>query len=180
MTRLTCLGFTLAVMALSACRKNETFIEEERRFEAAETGADFSLRSVPKEIHRLVVNFFAPDCPPCEKEIPALKKFYDKHRETSVGFIAIGSSLKAIEQNPKPGKDPPLTRHDIKAELALFAKKFAQPYPHYLASGEDLKAWRITGFPETFIFSREGGSLRFRRKIISEVSFEDLEREAGR
>ena len=166
------------LLALSACRKTETFIEEERRFAPLDAPGMFSLQELPKELHQVVVNFFAPDCPPCEKEIPALRKFYDKYKpQSSVGFFAIGSSLKAVEQNPKPGKDPPLTRETIRSELVAFAKKFSLPYPQYLADGEDLRAWRITGFPETFVFTRSGGGWLLKRKIISEVTFEDLERE---
>lgn len=167
-----------ALVALSACKKSETFIDEERRFEAFDPGTEFSLASAPKEIQRLIVNFFAPDCPPCEKEIPALRKFYEKYRETSdIGFVAIGSSLKAIEQNPKPGKDPPMTKEQIKEEIAAFGKKFPQPYRRHVATAEDLKAWRITGFPETFVFIRDGKRWRLSKKIISEVTLEDLERE---
>ncbi len=176
--RLAILAATLLLLMLSACRKNEAFIDEARRFEALEGSAAFSLDATPKEIQKLIVNFFAPDCPPCEKEIPALKKFFEKYRQaTDVGFVAIGSSLKAIEQNPKPGKDPPLTAEQIKAEVFQFGKKFDQPYPRYLATADELRAWRVTGFPETFIFIREKGKLGFRKKIISEVTLEDLERE---
>jgi thiol-disulfide isomerase/thioredoxin len=176
--RLAIFTATLLLLMLSACRKTEAFIDEGRRFEALEGGINFALDATPKEIHKLIVNFFAPDCPPCEKEIPALKKFYEKYRQaTDVGFIAIGSSLKAIEQNPKPGKDPPLTAEQIKAEIFQFGKKFEQPYRRYWATAEDLKAWRVTGFPETLIFIREAGRLGFRKKIISEVTLEDLERE---
>lgn len=166
------------LIGLSACRKSEAFIETERKFQALESPGEFSLATTPNEIHKLVVNFFAPDCPPCEKEIPALKKFYEKYRgQSSVGFFAVGSSLKAVEQNPKPGKDPPLTREQIRAELLAFGKKFTPNYPQYLADGEDLRSWRVTGFPETLIFVRQSGKLEFRKKIISEITFEDLERE---
>lgn len=166
------------LIGLSACRKTENFVENERKFQAIEPSGEFSLQGVPKELHQVVVNFFAPDCPPCEKEIPALRKFYDKYKpQSSVGFFAIGSSLKAVEQNPKPGKDPPLSREAIRSELVAFAKKFSLSYPQYLADGEDLKAWRITGFPETFIFTRSGDGWRLKRKIISEITLEDIERD---
>jgi thiol-disulfide isomerase/thioredoxin len=176
--RAALIASALLLAALSACRKSEAFVDEERRFESLETGIGFSLQAAPKEIQKLIVNFFAPDCPPCEKEVPALKKFYQKYRQNpTVGFFAVGSSLKAVEQNPKPGKDPPLTRETIRSELLAFDKKFAPAYPQYLAEGADLKAWRVTGFPETFIFIRYQGGWQFKKKIISEISFELLEGE---
>lgn len=163
-------------IGLAGCHKGETFIDEVRFFEQLETGAQFSLDTMPKEIRKLIVNFYAPDCPPCEKEIPALKKFYDKYRsQSSIGFIAIGSSLKAVEQNPKPGKDPPLSRAQIRSELIAFNKKYSPTWPQYLADGEGLKAWRVTGFPETFVFERKNGRWLLQKKIISEVTFEILE-----
>ncbi len=167
----------LVISGLTGCKRAETFIDETRRFEAAGKGLQFSLDTVPKEIHKLIVNFYAPDCPPCEKEIPALKKFYEKYRtQTSVGFVAVGSSLKAVEQNPRPGKDPPLTREQILSELAAFNVKYSPPWPQYLADSTDLKTWRITGFPETFLFERRNGRWVLQKKIISEISFEILEK----
>lgn len=165
------------ICALSACRKVESFIDESRRFEAFQGATEqFSLAATPREIQRLVVNFYAPDCPPCEKEIPAIKKFYEKYRNNkAIGFFAIGSSLKAIEQNPKPGKDPPVSREQIHSELKQFSQKYASDWPQYLADGEDLRAWRITGFPETFLFVRVNDRWQLSRKIISEISFETLE-----
>lgn len=170
------ISFFLA-LSIVGCRKGEAFIDEAHRFEAVGQGAQFSLEAVPKEIHKLIVNFYAPDCPPCEKEIPALKKFYDKYRtQSSVGFIAVGSSLKAVEQNPKPGKDPPLTRVQILNELAAFNSKYSPPWPQYLADSADIKTWRITGFPETFLLERRNGRWVLQKKIISEISFETLEK----
>ena len=167
----------LVISGLTGCKRAETFIDETRRFEAAGKGLQFSLDTVPKEIHKLIVNFYAPDCPPCEKEIPALKKFYEKYRtQTSVGFMAVGSSLKAVEQNPKPGKDPPLTREQILSELAAFNAKYSPPWPQYLADSTDLKTWRITGFPETFLFKRQNGRWILKKKLISEISFDTLEK----
>jgi len=167
----------LVISGLTGCKRAESFIDETRRFEAAGKGIQFSLDTVPKEIHKLIVNFYAPDCPPCEKEIPALKKFYEKYRtQTSVGFMAVGSSLKAVEQNPKPGKDPPLTREQILSELAAFNAKYSPPWPQYLADSTDLKTWRITGFPETFLFERQNGRWILKKKLISEISFDTLEK----
>lgn len=175
--RAALVSFVFAILFFAGCRRAESFIDEAHRFEAAGKGVQFSLDTLPKEIHKLIVNFYAPDCPPCEKEIPALKKFYDKYRaQTSVGFVAVGSSLKAVEQNPKPGKDPPLTREQILGELAAFNAKYSPPWPQYLADSAELKTWRITGFPETFLFERRNGRWVLQKKIISEVSFETLEK----
>lgn len=174
----TYLFIALALLFCSGCRKKESLVDTELRFTALEDGTEFSLQEIPNSIHKLMVNFYAPDCPPCEKEIGALKKFHEKYREnSSVGFIAIGSSLKAIDVNPRPGKDPPLSIADIKKDLVDFKKKYSITYPQFIAESQALTAWRVTGFPETFIFIRRDNRLELTKKIISEVTLDILENE---
>jgi len=161
-----------------SCRRSEKLLEEKQRFAALNDASAFSLVEVPEGIHRLVVNFYAPDCPPCENEVQALKSFYEKyHNDATLRFISIGSNLRAIEQASNSGKDPPLGYAQIRAELLLFAKKFSLAWPQFVADGAALKSWRVTGFPETFIFVRQGKKFVLQRKIISEIALEVLERE---
>lgn len=168
----------IVLLAFSGCKKKETLVDPETRFTALEEGKEFSLQDIPFTIQKLIVNFYAPDCPPCEKEIGALRKFHDKYRESSsIGFIAIGSSLKAVDQNPKPGKDPPLSITDIRKDLLDFKKKFSITYPQFIAGSQALTAWRVTGFPETFVFMRRNNRLELTKKIISEVTLDVLESE---
>lgn len=163
---------TLLIMAVS-CKSRERFIDDARRFSALSGPGYFQLDTVDAQVKRIVVNFFAPDCPPCEKEIPALKAFYAAHAaDSDLLFISIGSSLKAIDSQMGA-----LTDIELRAEVKNFATKYALPYPQYIASSSDLRSWRVTGFPETFVFERSVSGWKLRRKFISEVSREVLENE---
>jgi len=164
----------LIFLLLGGCQRKEQIVDEGQKFASLEGLRDFSLAEVPSGVHRLIINFYAPDCPPCEKEIPALKKFNAfAQKNNSMGFVAIGSSLKAIDSGVASGSDPP-GEVETRRELLSFAKKFSLNYPQHIATPLALKSWRITGFPETFIFERYDGHLNLSRKIISEVSYETL------
>lgn len=160
-------------VAATACKSHEKFIDDARSFAALSGGARFALNAVNPQVKKVVVNFFAPDCPPCEKEVPALKAFYAAHAaDAELLFVSIGSSLKAIGN---PGGAP--TDIELRSEVKNFVTQFALPYPQYVATGDDLRSWRITGFPETFVFVRAQEGWKLRRKFISEVSREVLENE---
>lgn len=168
----------LILIGCVGCKAKESLIDSEMHFAPLEEGRDFSLRETSDGIQKFIVNFYAPDCPPCEKEIGALKNFHEKYRENiAVGFVAIGSSLKAVDQNPRPGKDPPITSAEIKKDLLQFKKKFSLSYPQYIADSQALATWRVTGFPETFLFIRKNHRLALAKKIISEVTLDVLENE---
>lgn len=161
------------VVVSGACRPREKLLDDTIVFPALSGQGQFQLSAVQTGIQKIVINFFAPDCPPCEKELPALKQFYQAHvADTNLLFVSIGSSLKAVG-NADSSKSPPDS--EIRSDISIFIRKFAVNYPQYVAGGTELAAWRVTGFPETFVFVREGESWRIRRKFISEVKVENLE-----
>ncbi len=119
----------------------------------------------------LVVNFFAPDCPPCITELPELKKFYETTQvEKKITYIAIGSALDSVAQGEA-------VSHELAATtVAPFVKQYNLSYPIYLADTATLRSWNITGFPETFIFSRNRrGKWQLKRKFISAVTAAQLQ-----
>ncbi len=167
------LAFTISFASAGACRPQEKLIDETIIFPSLAGQGVFQLNSVEPSIQKVVVNFFAPDCPPCEKEIPALKAFYRAHAaDRDLLFVSIGSSLRAVGTTASALPDA-----EIRAELSRFAGKFALDYPQYVADGTALAAWRVTGFPETFVFTRDGIKWKLKRKFISEISQENLENE---
>lgn len=175
-TGATAVVFGLLFLGVS-CRQPEKLFDDTRSFAALGGGTAFSLAAVPLTVKAVVVNFFAPDCPPCEKEIPALKAFYEAHKQdTAVSFISIGSSLRAVGANAAaaPGRD------EINKELEVFIRRFAVNYPQHTADAADLVSWRVTGFPETFIFARTPAGFKLKRKFISEITRESLENELSR
>ncbi|GAB4444271.1 MAG: hypothetical protein OHK0011_26400 [Turneriella sp.] len=174
-TQCALLLFAACALVLSACRQRERLLNETTIFPALSGQGQFQLSAVDPRIAKVVVNFFAPDCPPCEKEIPALKEFYQAHAaETNLLFVSVGSSLKAVggSDNVKAPSDS-----EIRSEISNFIGKFAVNYPQYVAGNAELASWRVTGFPETFIFVRDGMAWKLRRKFISEITRENLENE---
>ncbi|RME92767.1 MAG: TlpA family protein disulfide reductase [Candidatus Hydrogenedentota bacterium] len=111
----------------------------------------------------LVFNFFAPGCPPCEKEVPELRKLAGMWKNNpQIALIGIGSDLAAAAEE--------IALKDAYAAVEKFKKQFPLPYPIYVADSTALKKFRLTGFPETFIFTRTKKGLRFERKFISEIT----------
>jgi len=173
--RLILLAATTCALLASACRPAEKLLNDAIIFPELSGQGQFQLGAVEPRIQKVVVNFFAPDCPPCEKEIPALKQFYQAHSgDRDLLFVSIGSSLKAVG-TAYPSKAP--QDAEIRAEISNFIRKFAVDYQQYVAGGAELAAWRVTGFPETFVFVREGITWKLKRKFISEITRENLENE---
>jgi len=168
-------AFLFLLILNSACKPRERFVDELQIFPALTGDDKFSLAAVDAQLRFLVVNFYAPDCPPCEKEVPALKTFAAKHAsDKETRFVAIGSSLRAVGQENDSPKGS-VTHNEIVSELIAFARKFKLSYPQFVADGAQLKSWRVTGFPETFVFERSQGEWQLNRKLISEITFEQLE-----
>lgn len=172
--RICCIGIAVLLSA-THCRPKEQFIDQGQVFKALAGESKFSMAAVDAEARFLVLNFYAPDCPPCEKEVPALKKFAAKYAaDKEIRFVAIGSSLRAIAQDNDSQKGA-VTHNEIVSDLNLFSRKFNLSYPQFIAEAEQLKSWRVTGFPETFVFERIAGKWQLARKYISEITFEQLE-----
>jgi cytochrome c biogenesis protein CcmG/thiol:disulfide interchange protein DsbE len=83
-----------------------------------------------------VVNFWSPECAPCEEEIPDLQAVWEEYR--SQGVVFLGISFPELEAGVE----------DMIADLGV-------TYPNAL----DLVApaqYRITGIPETFVIDPQG------------------------
>lgn len=68
--------------------------------------AKFELQDVNGQLHRLedyrgswvIINFWATWCGPCIKEIPELKRFYQRHRDEGVVVIGINFEELSVDQ----------------------------------------------------------------------------------
>lgn len=168
-------GALLCALLLPACRPKEKLIEERTVFRALSGTQSFQLAAVEPHVKKIVVNFFAPDCPPCEKELPALKQFHRAHaQDPDLLFVSIGSSLRAVGTADASAAP---SNAELDSEIRKFIAKFSVDYPQYVAGSAELAAWRVTGFPETFVFIREGSAWKLKRKFISEITRENLENE---
>ncbi|MES0488973.1 MAG: TlpA disulfide reductase family protein [Leptospirales bacterium] len=125
-----------------------------------------SITGVPDNVEILVLNFFAPHCPPCIAELPELKeisKIIDSREK--VAFYAIGSTLTSVNNPTPPSKE------QIVKELLEFIELYKIDYPVYLAESNKLQDFGITGFPETIILYRnEERKWYIKRKYVSSIN----------
>ncbi|HRP68639.1 MAG TPA: hypothetical protein PLY93_03840, partial [Turneriella sp.] len=69
-----CAALFLVFTVFLTCRSPEKLLDTDRSFAPLVDGGAFTLKALPPIVQKVVVNFFAPHCPPCEKEVPELKK----------------------------------------------------------------------------------------------------------
>jgi len=87
----------------------------------------------------VAVNFWATWCPPCREEIPELARAYDEHRGKCFEMLGVAEESGSRE------------------EVAEAASKLGVNYPILLDDrGEASDAFRIPGYPRTFLIDHEG------------------------
>lgn len=87
----------------------------------------------------VVVNFWATWCKPCLKEIPALSKYYTKHKDKGLEILGVMTD------------DPDYT------ELVEFQVGQNMSYPVVRANSDILISFEYPGaIPTTFIYDRSG------------------------
>lgn len=105
----------------------------------------------------VLVNFWAPWCAPCIKEMPSFVELQEKYKDD---FIIIGVSY-----------DEKIT----KEELDNFIKKFNVNFPITVGSENKILAMMLDDvkmIPESFLYSKDGVLLE---KFIGEISKNKLE-----
>ena len=166
--------FIVLIGNLFTCQPQKLFLQPSFAFQnliSQNKQAHFSLDSIPFDIKFLIINFFAPDCLPCIKELPTLTKFY---RQLLLGksksfFLGVGSTVDNINSDTVSNIDA------IRQQVSKFTKQHRLKYPVYLADFSILKTFKLTGFPETFIFKRvQGNYFHLHRKFVGQVTQEDL------
>ena len=165
----------LVVMLFTGCFPAKKFIEPNFTFpilEQGNVGESFQIDSLSPQVRYLVVNFFAPECPPCIDELPDISRLYLATREQrkDIRLLVLGSTLDAVD--PQANKEV----NHVSPDLEQFRKEHALKYPVYIADTKTLRSFGIKGFPETFVFTRDKeNKLSLKRKFISSVRFEELE-----
>jgi cytochrome c biogenesis protein CcmG, thiol:disulfide interchange protein DsbE len=110
--------------------------------------------------HVLVLNFWAPWCPPCVEEAPSLESFAAKVRP--MGVEVLGAS-ECHDCEVADEEDP--------AALGAFISKFHVTYPIAHDRSRALATrYGTLQFPETYIIDRKG---RLAEKIIGAYDWTD-------
>jgi len=90
----------------------------------------------------VLVNFWATWCPPCVEEMPSLERLQEALGPE--GLVVVGVS---VDRDEKAVQD--------------FVRRFGVRFPILRdPEAHAAAAWRTTGYPETFVVSREGTLLR--------------------
>lgn len=107
----------------------------------------------------LVLNFWAPWCPPCKEEAPALQAVYDRYKGTDVEFLMV--SIKDTDQN-----------------VANFMNDMKLSFPVALDANAELTSkYPVSGIPTTFFIDRTGNIKRVYTGALTEIQMEEFIRE---
>lgn len=154
---------------LSACgeQPKETAADTASQATAPETvmRTDFALPDLDGSIRHMhewdgkvvMLNFWAPWCPPCKKEIPDFIMLQEEYAEQ--GFVVVGVTV------------------DTHENAQLFADSVGINYPILIAEDEGIELGkkygnRIGALPFTVFIDREG---RLGQSFRTEVSYEEAE-----
>ncbi len=161
-------GVKLLVLAAAAVVVTQILVQKSAPpFALGETAPPLSLpdlggRRLDLETLRgraVLVNFWATWCPPCLQEIPELAEAWRTHR---------GRCLEIVGVTEESGTS---------ADVADFARRHAIPYPLLVdPEGKAAAAWRVPGYPRSYLVDREG---RVRRVFDGPLERRSLEEVVG-
>ncbi|ANB57917.1 thioredoxin family protein [Anoxybacillus sp. B7M1] len=124
---------------------------------------DFALKTPEGQQIRLsdlrgkpvIINFWATWCPPCQKEMPDIEKFYKQYKD-DVELLSVH-----------------LTSQDRRENLSPFMKKYGLTFPIVMdEKGEVLKLYNIQTIPTTYIIDGQGV---IRKKVIGPMTYKQMQ-----
>lgn len=107
----------------------------------------------------IIVNFWATWCAPCRYEMPALERYYQRHRDEGLEIIAV-----AMDN----------TSEDAAVRAAMRGYSYPAAFGRNASVRSFGQIWRL---PSTFIIDRDGILIRDGSSGIAHVDLESLERE---
>lgn len=143
----------------------ELELGEEIGLEKGQFAPDFTLYNIQGEPltlsdlrgKRVVLNFWATWCPPCEAEMPHMQKYYEKYRETD--------NVEIVGVN--------MTYYKEKVErVEQFLKSYDITFPIVLEMEESVsRQYEILTLPSTFMIDTEG---KIQKTIVGPLDLDTL------
>ncbi|RAK18469.1 peroxiredoxin [Anoxybacillus vitaminiphilus] len=113
-----------------------------------------SIRLSELQGKKVILNFWATWCPPCQAEMPEMQNFYEKYNE-DVEILAVN-----------------LTSQDSRDKVASFIKEYGLTFPVVLdEEGDVLKLYKISPIPTSYMIDREG---TIRHKYVGPMTYEQM------
>lgn len=111
--------------------------------------------------HPVVVNFWAPLCPPCRAEMPEFEQLWQRHQDQ--GRIVLGVDVG------------PFTGLGDSEQAIAFLEQIGITYPAGQAvSAQIMQDYRVLGMPTTVFVTRDGGVLRAWSGALNGEKLEEL------
>ena len=143
----------------------EVALSEEVGLEKDQIAPDFTLFNLQGEDvtlselrgKRVVLNFWATWCPPCEAEMPHMQKYYDKYaEEDNVEIVGVNLTYE----------------RETVERVEQFVKSYNISFPIVYELDESVASmYEILTIPSTFMIDTEG---KIQKKIIGPLDLETL------
>jgi cytochrome c biogenesis protein CcmG, thiol:disulfide interchange protein DsbE len=113
-----------------------------------------SIRLSELQGKKVILNFWATWCPPCQAEMPEMQNFYEKYNK-DVEVLAVN-----------------LTSQDSRDKVDSFIKEYGLTFPVVLdEEGDVLKLYKISPIPTSYIIDSEG---IIRDKYVGPMTYDQM------
>lgn len=110
---------------------------------------------------RVLLNFWASWCPPCQVEMPHMQRFYEDYQQQDV--VILGVNMTSIEKHQD--------------DVQQFISKGAYTFPILLdPKGDVMQAYQVTAYPTTYLLDSSGV---IQDKFVGAMSYELMKKYAA-
>ncbi|HZG60044.1 MAG TPA: thiol-disulfide oxidoreductase ResA [Anoxybacillus sp.] len=136
--------------------------EKTTGLEIGNAAPDFALKTLEgKEIRlselkgkKVILNFWATWCPPCQAEMPEMQNFYEKYNK-DIEILAVN-----------------LTSEDSRDKVDSFIKEYGLTFPVVLdEKGDILTLYKISPIPTSYMIDSEG---IIRHKYVGPMTYDQM------